>query len=289
MQEFIYKALGTSWCLLVDAPEFPEAAREVVLDYVTDFEKRFSRFLPDSEVNAFRTSGAGEYPISPEFMTLLRRADRLRTLTAGSYDPAMANLLERAGYGGKQMESPDGDVEKFSLPHWELSGEKLVIDGPVAFDLGGTGKGYCIDGVAAVLRRLGYEYFLVDGGGDMVGTKKRDGSAWHIALEYPGKKDTAAGTLELSHQGLAVSDSFRRRWGKWHHIVNPKEKKAVEGIIGCMAVAQDAWAADSVTSGLFLTSAERYGALSLEFQAEYLVFYQDGQVRKSPHWNGELF
>ncbi|MDO8566046.1 MAG: FAD:protein FMN transferase [Candidatus Moranbacteria bacterium] len=285
MEEFTFTGLGTEWSLAVDGKQLEDQVRKDVVQYVQDFENRFSRFLPLSEVNAFRTSPAGDYILSQEFSLLLARADRLRILTNSAYDPAVASILEDAGYGAKS------GMEKIKQPHipkWALVGNKLTIDSPIAFDLGGIGKGYCIDQVADVLKHFGYDYYLVDGGGDMAGTTKADGSAWRVAVEYPGKPDTAASIVHLKHQGIAVSDSFRRRFGKWHHLIDMQEKKPVEKVIGCAAVAQDAWAADCMTSGLFFAPPENYPALAEEFEATYIVFQSDGTTTVNSDWQGEL-
>ncbi|MDP3964744.1 MAG: FAD:protein FMN transferase [bacterium] len=285
MENFTFTGLGTKWSVSVDGKKLEDQVRKAGVEYVQAFENRFSRFLPLSEVNAFRTSPAGEYILSQEFLLLLARADRLRTLTAGAYDPAVASILEEAGYGAQ---SGLEKIKQSHIPEWSLKGKKLAINGPVAFDLGGIGKGYCIDRVAEIVKRFGYNYYLVDGGGDMVGTTKADGMAWRVAVEYPGKPDTAASVVNLKHQGIAVSDSFRRRFGKWHHLIDAQEKKPIEKIIGCAAVADDAWSADCMTSGLFFASPGNYGALVQEFRASYLVFQNDGTAIVSPDWQGEL-
>lgn len=288
MEKFSFTGLGTQWSVTVDGKPFRNEIKESILRYVEDFENRFSRFLPESEVNAFRESPAGDFILSKEFVCLLFVADRLRTLTDGAYNPAVASVLEEAGYGAKRGLHSLKKNERFFVPAWSLRDEKLTIDGPIAFDLGGIGKGYCIDRVAEIVRRFGYDYFLVDGGGDMMATTKVDGSAWRIAVEYPGKPDTAASVVNLSNQGIAVSDSFRRRFGKWHHLVDAQEKKPVEKIIGCAALAKNAWMADCMTSGLFFAPPENYPALVEEFKGEYLVFLNDGTTLVSPNWPGEL-
>lgn len=288
MHTFSWRALGTEWSVLVDTSRFVGAHEDKVKEWLALFEQRFSRFLPHSEVNAFRTATRGTYAISPELFLLLKRASELRSLTNGRYDPVAGELLERAGYGKGNFSSLS--PQDFKLTHWSLEADRLVLDGPVAFDLGGIGKGYAIDEVGKRLQELGYAHFLVEGGGDMFGTSKADDSPWQIALEYPGKPELAAGTVGLLQRGLAVSDRFRRKFnGDWHHIVNLRTKEPIHTLDGCVALAPSAFAADCVTSGLFLGYEKNYHALAEVFQAEYLVFSSDEKALVSSGWPGELF
>ncbi|MGB4942487.1 MAG: FAD:protein FMN transferase, partial [Candidatus Moraniibacteriota bacterium] len=276
MQTIDFQGLGTVWSIMIDSDLVPESLRQTIVDFARDFESRFSRFLPDSEVNAFREAVVGTYPLSSEFARLLRRAAELRTLTGGGYDPIVGGVLEGAGYGAQSGVNPVpyGPV----LPTWSIAGGDLTLDGPIAFDVGGIGKGYCIDRIADLIRTAGYGHFIVDGGGDMFATTKADGQPWRVAIEYPGKPDVAAGIVELCNRGLAVSDSFRRRFGKWHHLVDMGARKSVETVVGCAAVAPDAWAADCMTSGLFFAPPEQFPTLARALAAAYLVFRADGQT-----------
>lgn len=291
METLTFQAIGTHWSIGIDEPlKDRKALEEKILHVVNDFEAHFSRFLPESEVNAFAGSTAGVYPVSPLFAHLLSAAQELRTLTGGVFDPAVAGLLERAGYDAAYRLRPDNsEITAFTVPKWSVSGDLLTIDGPIRFDLGGIGKGYAIDMVAALLREEGYHYYIVEAGGDMVATTKHSGEGWRVALEWPGKPDIAAGLVILRDQGLAVSDSFRRRWGNWHHLVDPFTKQPITRIIGVAAVTPSAWNADRMTSVLFMAKAEDYSAHAHTFSAQYLVFRADGEITISPNWSGELY
>ncbi|MDO8552825.1 MAG: FAD:protein FMN transferase [bacterium] len=286
---FTFEGIGTSWCILVDGEPLRQDAKERVLDFIRIFNARFSRFLDNSEVTAYREAGAGEYAISEEFALLLARAEQLRRLTGGMYDPAVGGLLEHAGYGKTYCLTERPGLAKFVLPKWHISGSKLAIDGPVVFDLGGMGKGYCIDRVSRILEDFGYRHYLVDGGGDMYGTSKLEGVPWEVALEYPGKPDMAAGIVKLRNEGLAVSDIFRRRWKGWHHIVDPHLRSPIMHTVGIVAAAGNAWDADCATSAIFLADESRHQEAAKHFGSRYLVFRADGTAHASHDWEGELF
>jgi len=289
MDVFHFSGLGTTWSISTDGEDLRTETKKNILSFAENFEKRFSRFLPESESNALREAAAGTYPVSPDFVFLLQRAKTLRELTGGIYDPGFGKLLEYAGYDKEYRLLPQAAVESFRLPRWSLEDQRLTIDGPIVFDFGGIGKGLCIDRLSEILAQEGYRHFLVEGGGDMYGNVKLDDQGFRIALEWPGKPDTAFGIINLKKQGVAVSDSFKRRWGNWHHIIDPQSKKPIETILGCTAVANNSFDADSMTSGLFLSSPEAYPALAKAFDASYVVFKSDGTILVSENWQGELF
>ncbi len=187
MEVLTFEALGTKWNITIDGQNLDVDTKCLVLQYVKDFEQRFSRFLPTSEVNQFREALAGSYKISLELRTILEHAEKLCALTHGGYNVAVGKMLELAGYDQNySFEVKDG-VQNVELSEWSIQGQELVIDGPVVFDLGGIAKGYCIDGVAQILKMAHYRHFLVEAGGDMTGTTKKDGSGFRIALEWPGQ------------------------------------------------------------------------------------------------------
>ena len=288
MEEYFFEALGTKWSITLDGvSERPDL--QAIFDAVTQFENRFSRFKETSEVNQFRTSPQGEYSISQDLANLFSQADVLRVITDGIFDPVVAETLEQAGYDAQYTFIPNTEMNMSAKTHWSIDGQMLTIDGPVHFDFGGIGKGYCIDMIASMLRAQNLPYFLVEGGGDMYGTTKSDGSAFTVALEWPGKSDTAFGTVSLAHQGLAVSDSFKRRWKEWHHIVNAVTQKPIAHIVGVACVAPTAFLADCATSGIFLTPQGGHTIVYEKLRAEGVVFFESGLIEVSKAWRGEFF
>jgi thiamine biosynthesis lipoprotein len=166
--------------------------------------------------------------------------------------------LEKLGYDQHyNFAHAPTDLPAWQLPHWNVHHRDLIIDGPVVFDIGGIGKGYWIDHISQLLLKADLPYHLVDGGGDMMGTTKRNGEGWRIALEWPGRPEMAIGLSELKNQAIAVSDTFKRRWKNWHHLISAQSQKPLQEIVGLMAIAPTAFAADQCTSGLAFGSPKK--------------------------------
>lgn len=299
MLSFQFKALGTAWSISVDQADFaspsPQKIQELwdkVIAETAEFEAHFSRFKGESESRQFLSAVAGTFPISAELTKLLVAADTLRALTKGSYDPAVGGLMEATGYSPEYTLQPDEDkLSSWHVPHWSVQAEDqtVTIDGPVLFDFGGMGKGYWIDQLSELLTRHQAPHHLVEGGGDMMATTKADGTGWNVAIEYPGKTDLALGTYELKHQGLAASDVFRRRWGKWHHFVDLKLKQPTQHILGCVAVSGSAWKADQITSLLALTDPAQFSDTVPKIGGEYVALLSNETAIRSQNWQGILF
>lgn len=297
MTEYQFDAIGTVWHILIDdtlSSPVPQSLWQLILDETDRFDRQFSRFIEGSQVTTFRHSAAGTYPISSELSALLVAADQLRQLTKGAHDPAVGTLLEAAGYNQKYDFKPNLQaIQDWKLPIWSINpqDQTITIDGPVVFDIGGTGKGYWIDRVSQMVAAAGYPHHLVDGGGDMMSTTKADGSDWFVALEWPGRPDTALGSVTLKNQGLAASDTVRRSWvdKTWHHLLNIQQKKAVTTLLGCTAIAKNAWLADQLTAAISLVPASEYPRIAAALGGEYLVLETTGKAHLSPHWPGELY
>ncbi len=289
MEEYSFEALGTKWSLLLDDKVFDQTTKKEIHQRIVSFEERFSRFRGTSEVNAFRLSGEGEYEISGEFWTLLKKAQILKRLTQGKYDPASGMILEHQGYDQVYSFTPSQEPLP-SLPRWELPQKgRLWIERGMTFDLGGIGKGYAIDLIAGILKKAGHRYFLVDGGGDMYGTTKADGSGYQVALEWPGQEGTIYGTVELKNQGLAVSDRMTRRFGKYHHIVDAMSGVSTEGVLSAVALGLDALSADMATAVLMHWPAVERERVETELGVKTLLMTKEERVIRGMDWPGEIF
>jgi thiamine biosynthesis lipoprotein len=209
-------------------------------------------------------------------------------LTGGRYDPASGIILEYYGYDKEYRFIEDaGEVPQ--VPEWNLVDSQLHLAGPTAFDLGGIGKGYAIDMIAALLAEEGFQYYLIDAGGDMYATTKSDGSAYRVALEWPGRPGTAYGTVELLNQGLAVSDTFTRRFGDRHHIVDAVIGQNTDQVLGVAALAKSAWDADCATAALIHWPKIDRQKIEEILGAQSVIVTNKEEFLVSERWPGEIF
>lgn len=285
-----FEAIGTHWHITVEATEaVPQETWQKVQDRITAFDQRFSRFILSSEANAWRTAESGSYAVSAEMAALLQFAADLRRATNGKFDPAVGGLLELAGYDPSYSFTEKSQLTDWKTPGWDISGNILTIDAPLVIDVGGYGKGTCIDLTAEILRAAGWQYFLIDGGGDLYGTTKLSGDPWQVAVEWPGKPEYALSQVALSNQALAVSDIFKRNWGDWHHVIDPDAAKPASQVLGIAVLGPDAQTADGLTTAIALVPAAERATLAQRFKVEFVLLTANQTTQTSHKWPGVLF
>lgn len=201
------------------------------------FEKRFSRFIPMSELSTFNRSAGLKVVISPEFKEILTTARELAKQTEGLYNPFMLPAVQRAGYLHSAAAGYEADpVDDFTarqvvgIEHLEIGEDWARIPYGTAIDLGGCGKGYLAEQLRDLLNKdhiMGYWLSL---GGDIatfgVGADSQQISvhvqnAQTISIDFPVK--ILCPTTEFA---VATSGTFRRKNQQskkyWHHIIDPR-------------------------------------------------------------------
>jgi len=145
-----FRAMGTDVHVLVvgGPPALPGIARELV----EALEARWSRFRPASEIARLNEHAGRPVRVSPETLTLVRRAIDGASMTAGRYDPTVLGAVLRAGYD-RSFELLATDPPPGSSP-LGLGWQRIAVDAArstvtlpagVGFDPGGIGKGLAAD------------------------------------------------------------------------------------------------------------------------------------------------
>src|SRR5262245_40018205 len=172
-------------------------------------DRRFSRFIPSSEINRVNATPRGLTALSEEFASMLRLALDAARATGGLVTPAVGAALLASGYDRDFPCLPLNEVAVGSAPVPSLDSVSLIGNfvlrtEDVVLDLNGVVKGKTIDDALAVLDR-GW----VSAGGD-------------IATNVPLVVGLPRGdSVTLQGGGLATSSVAERAWPGGHHLIDP--------------------------------------------------------------------
>lgn len=265
----IKTALGSDATLIVVGPE-PILADNLsaLWAQIDAFEQAFSRFLPTSELSAFNRAAGAKTPISADFRRLLLAAKRYGQSTQGIFNPFVLPIMQRVGYTHSWTD-PTRAGDDHSLA--ELSDIEALEIGPdwaripprTALDLGGIGKGYLLDQLAAALPAALAGYCFSLGGDILAGGSAPKGKPWliPIALASQPGVDAAHVTIPLgSTLAVATSGTTKRRGvgpaGPWHHLIDPRTgQPSVSTVLTATVCARSATAADIAATCAVITGA----------------------------------
>jgi thiamine biosynthesis lipoprotein len=235
--------MGTTFEILIPgaaARYAAEAAMEAFSE-LGRIEGELSRFVPTSDIARINILRRGEtMKLGPDGFACLRVAAEMSALTGGAFD------VTATGPGRRR-----GRRVRLALD-LKTRMVKAADDG-VNVDLGGIGKGYALDCMAAVLEEWEVGSALVHGGESTAyATGAPPGKpAWRVKLRHPGRRGPGSAGVALLTEG-AVSGSALLVRGR--HVFDPRTGRAVPRGRASWAAASSAARADALSTAFLVMS-----------------------------------
>ncbi len=177
MQTLEFRAMNTSVLLAAESQNGSGVPLEDTRAFIQDCERRFSRFLPDSELSRLNAAAGGWVYVSEQMLELLTLSMAYYEETGGLFDPSVLPDLKRAGYDVSMDEvrargdlhvadEPRAERPAFSAMELDRSSHRVRLPQGMQVDLGGIAKGWIVEQAALRLKahaRAG----AVNAGGDL--------------------------------------------------------------------------------------------------------------------------
>jgi len=248
---------------------------ELARNRVDQLERRWSRFLPDSEVSLLNAASGRPMVVSEDTRLLLRRAIEAWRITGGGFDPTLLDALLHAGYDrtfDELVDAPGGDgrlgvaqrldVTRPGCTEIVFDGDSVALPSGMGFDPGGIGKGLAADLVATQLIDEGAAGVCLNMGGDVrVIGQSPSGAGWTLAIEHPWCIEPIA-LVGLWEGAVATSSVLRRAWTvdrrRMHHLIDPATgEPSTSDLALASVIAADAWMAEVLAKAVLLRGSER--------------------------------
>ena len=263
------RTMGSELHLLLVGASEQDADRAV--DLLDHLERRWSRFLPDSDVTLLNRSPRRPVEVDPSTLTLVEHMVDGWVTSAGRYDPTVLPALLDAGYvssvqdpSARTPAPATGDPAPWRLLDVELDHDRCTVTLPrgVSLDPGGIGKGLAADLVVEALLADGVAGALVSIGGDLRAEgRPPDPHGWTVKVEDPFDRGTTLLVLSLDHGGVCTSSTRSRRWVHQgvdhHHLVDPRTRRdATTDLVAVTVVAPTAAQAEVRSTAALLAGNE---------------------------------
>ena len=271
---FTGRTMGTAYQVKIVAGYFSGAKslETRIASRLEEINDSMSTYRPDSEISRFNNqTAAGEpFPISDDFLQVMRIARRIYELSDGAWDATVEPLVRLWGFGPgeKQPGIPDSTRLRDQLQHVGFEFIRILEEGAlikarpgVTLDLGSIAKGFGVDQIAKFLQAEGQTDFLVEIGGEVYAAGSRiDGKPWRIGVNHPGK-DAPVNKIyrvaELRDRALATSGDYRNFFeidGRlYSHVIDPRTAYPVDnGVVSVSIIAENCTLADGLATAVMV-------------------------------------
>lgn len=256
-----------------------------------ELERRWSRFLPSSEINRLNAAGGEALAVSTDTVRLIAAACDAWAFTGGRYDPTVLDAMLHLGYE-RSIETVRAGLAEALCAVPAVGCDGIEIDEVagtvrlplgVRLDAGGIGKGLAADLISEELLRAGARGAMVSLGGDLrVRGEGPHPDGWSVGIEHPLRRTCSLAAVQLVDGAVATSSRMGRRWrrmdGMAHHLLNARTGRPTVGVTAVTVIAATGAWADALTK---VCCTDPAGAALDGWlgKATAIVVHDDGEVR----------
>lgn len=254
---------------------------------------RLSAFAPDSEITHLNQSAAqAPVAVSPQVYRYLEQSLFYSALTHGAFDITFASAGHLYQWRERIHPDPDTLARKLSAVNYR----NVILDPQhttvffalpgTRIDLGGIAKGAVVDECIEWLKDQGIEHAVVNAGGDTRVLGDHNGKPWRFGIRHPRQADEVIAMIPVSAGAISTSGDYVRYFDegglRYHHILDPRDGKPVQGIQSVTITGPEAALTDTLSTAVFVLGVGPGLALVESLDGvEALIMDSDGQIHRS--------
>ena len=300
------ETMGTTYSIKIMTGRFVKTAHlpDLVDARLQEINASMSTYIEDSEISKFNDSDE-KVPFTPtaDFLEVMQVAMDIHKRSGGAWDGSLDPLVTLWGFGrdGQKEEPPSQKEIEASLSQVDFSkisissdGKFLKNDPRLTIDLASIAKGYGVDAIAVLLKDEGYENFLIEIGGEIFASGRRDkNTPWRVGINTPSSSASFGQVykvLSVEGKGLATSGDYRNFFiseGRMYsHILDPRTGYPVtNGVVSASVIAETCTLADGLATALMVMGPDAGLALVEQManvEALIIVRKQGGDFEEYP-------
>ncbi len=250
--------------------------QQAIDSLLEEINRQMSTYLPASEISRFNAfKDTIPYRVSPEFVRVVKQSLEIYQQTDGAFDITVAPLVDLWGFGknGPRQKPPEATniqqmLKKVGSDKIKVRGDSAISKSnpDVQIDLSAIAKGFAVDEVGRLLKKHGYQNFMVEIGGEVYVSGRKQNRPWRVGIDrprygaMPGK--AVQEILELENRAVATSGDYRNFFeynGKiYNHEIDPRTGFPVaNGLASVTVIANDCMTADGAATAIMVMGIEK--------------------------------
>ncbi len=278
IHRFRHEAMATYFEILLVEPDvsYARQASQAAFERLDELERELSRFIEGSDIHRINNSQPGtDIPISLDTYTCLEECIEIAGSTEGAFDITIGALQKQIAEGQIENfdESLEAALENTGSTWLELDRKQCRVhrNKPLLLDLGGYGKGYAVDAMAAILEDWELNCALIHGGHSSVRAldPPPGQSGWPVAIKSPNTQIVPHKSLDLANIAWGASGL-----NEIPHIIHPHTGQPVTDKTAVWCRTSRAATADALSTAFMVMSVddiERYCRLHNDIEAILIV------------------
>jgi thiamine biosynthesis lipoprotein len=262
---FSYDAMGTVFEILIlnDDSQYASQAAAAAFDELLRIEQQLSRFLETSDISIVNQLVANKpMVLTPDAFDCIKLSIDIFEKTSGAFDITTGLLYNCFLDDNKKLRTPSNDDLQYAIEHTGSDNIKLndsartieLSTAPIAVDLGGIGKGYALNRMAALLKDWSIDYALLHGGySSVLAMDAPEGTnGWPVTFSDPDDRQKTIARVELANAALSASGLQ-----KGAHIIDPATAKPITGKLATWVMTADAAVADALSTAFMIMTDQQ--------------------------------
>lgn len=277
--------MGTIWTIEIPHRGQVEAAQKASEDAFAELQRieaLMSEWRPESPISAVNShAGKEAVEVPDELMMIINRGMSYSQKSGGAFDITWRGMGKLWHFDDTfRVPSPEEVAaarRRVDYKSVEIKGNLIRLPRPgMALGLGGIAKCYAVDQAAAMIRRAGFENYLVNGGGDVLAGGTRSGRPWTVGIQDPrGERGAIIGRVKLTNAALVTSGDYERfrivDGVRYHHIIDPRTGFPARRSQSVTLISKTAGPAEPLAVSIFILGAQEGLALARAEGVEAMV------------------
>jgi thiamine biosynthesis lipoprotein len=265
----------------------------------TRLDSLLSNYRPESELNRIGQNAPAPVQVSALTFGFLSRTLAWSARSSGALDPTVGALVHAWGFDSDHPSRPAPTVldslgRLCDYRSVRIDSVHRTVSLPAGFrlDPGATGKGYALEVIDSSLQNLGVNAWSADFGGQLY---VRGIDSLLVPVRHPRSDTSAVAWLLFAFGSLSTSGDYERYFEeegrRYAHILDPRTGWPVQGRAAVTVFAPSPFAADALSTALFVLGPEaappllksaRAGALFAEWNGDSLALIIVGEWPEAP-------